>query len=1177
MIENMRARIHLSLLFLVFSLTILSTASAQERTSTAKASASGAQVVQPTPLIDLLTTLADKYKVYFSYDVAIVQEYTVQQKTLKEKNLEADLNAILAKTGLKYKKVGDNNYVIFRAAKKEKRRKTKRGDREISTENISLKSLSQRSTLPVSLNRTEKTTALNLAEETMLEVTGLVLDETGTPMIGVTVYAKNNISQGTITDLDGGYRLSCAPGDTLVYNYLGYIEQTRIVTTETVINVSLQPESLQLNEVIVTALGMKREKKSLGYAVQEVTGESIKETRELDMVNSLSGKIAGVNITQGGGGLAGGGSRIVIRGETSLAGNNSPLFVVDGIPAGSNDVAADDIASVSVLKGPAAAALYGSRAAAGVILITTKSGASGDLNRVGAELNFNVSMQNPFILPDYQNEFGQGTGGQYRYFDGNNGTWPDGAISNDDSRINWGPRFDGQERPQFNGYKPWTAYPNNVADFYETGFISNNNLAVYGASDRGNFRLSYTNIIQNGIIPNTAYTADRFDFSAGWELSDRLKVRANIKYIEGRSDNNRSYDVRLYPRNIDIHALKDYWVPGLEGTQQLKWRSSENNPYFVLHENRNSYDQLRLLGYITTDYQISDKLSLMGRIGQNRNYRDQSFRSAFSTVGTNNQFGGFTTGQSNSRELNADFLLRYQTDINKDLNIIISAGGNHLRTDGSSISSNVDQLLVPNIYNLGNRRVFPTTGNSISEKQLNSLYAFTNLAYKNFLYLDITARNDWSSTLPVNNNSYFYPSFTLSGLVHEVVDLPQAISFWKLRGGLARVGNDTGPYNLQDQFRWGTGENGVASIIQSNVKANPNLKPEITSAWEIGTDIRFFQNKWMLDLTYYNSVTSNQILRVEVSPTTGYDFILKNAGQISNRGFEAMLRGRVIERKNFSWNTTINWSLDRSYVDEYDPENPDAFLSRSITTHLFVEDKIGLRRGAMFGKGYERAPNGQILYTKSGDTQRSDKIFLGNYNPDWMGSFANDFSLGNFGLSFLLDVRYGGVFYSSTNYNLNIRGLSEATLLGGTDANGNFTPRENILPEGMYLDNGVYRPLTREDLIESGLSSGGLTGQQYWENIMDAEIPEAVIYDASYLKLRELKFSYTFPQNWVESMNLQRASIGVVVRNLAVWTAVPNVDAETFSFSNQAGAIPGLDRGGIPSVRNIAFNMNLKF
>lgn len=527
--------------------------------------------------------------------------------------------------------------------------------------------------------------------------------------------------------------------------------------------------------------------------------------------------------------------------------------------------------------------------------------------------------------------------------------------------------------------------------------------------------------------------------------------------------------------------------------------------------------------------------------------------------------------------MNADFLLTYNQDFGKDLNAIISFGGNHLRQDGSSISSSVDQLLVPDIYNLGNRRVFPNTSNSISEKQLNSLYGFTNISYKDFLYMDITARNDWSSTLPTDNNSYFYPSFTLSGILNEVLTLPNPISFWKVRAGLARVGSDTGPYALQDQYSWGTGENGVATIIQSNVKANPELKPEITSAWEVGTDIRFFNNTWGLDLTYYNSLTSNQILRVEVSPTTGYDFILKNAGKIRSSGWEVILNGKVIERKNFRWNLTLNWSRDRSIVEEYDPENPEAFLSRSVTTHLFVEDKLGERRGAMYGKGYERAPNGEILYTKSGDTQRSDKIYLGNYNPDWMGSLYNQLEFGPLSLSFLLDVRYGGVFYSSTNYNLNIRGLSEATLLGGTDANGNFTPRENILPDGMYLDDGTYRKLTKDDLRESGLSSGGLTGQQYWENIMDSEIPEAVIYDATYLKFRELNFAYSLPESLISKISLQSASLGLVVRNLFVWTEVPNVDSETFSSSNQAGTVPGLDRGGIPSVRNIAFQLNLKF
>ncbi|MEM6376813.1 MAG: SusC/RagA family TonB-linked outer membrane protein [Bacteroidota bacterium] len=1013
-------------------------------------------------------------------------------------------------------------------------------------------------------------------------------DNLGLP--GVSIYLKNKASLGTISDIDGTYTIEGTPEDTLVFSYISFQTVERLIGPLTTIDVAMQSSTALLDEVVVTALGMKREKKALGYAVQEIDGADIGQTRELNVVNSLSGKVAGVNITQGGGGIGGGGARVVIRGETSLAGNNGPLFVIDGIPAGSNDVASDDIASISVLKGPAAAALYGSRAAAGVVLITTKSGAGSEKNRVGVDVNLSMATQRPFILPDYQNEFGQGTGNQYQYFDGNNGTFPDGSISNDDSRINWGPRFDGQERPQFTGRDPWVAHPDNVRDFYETGFIANNNVAVYGASDAGSFRLSYTNILQNGVVPNTGLAANRLDLSGSWNISDKLNIRANAKLIDERSDNTRSVDVRLYPRNIDIQALQDYWVPGLEGLQQLKWRNSQNNPYFELFENRSAFKRTRLLGNITANYQITEKLSLMGRIGENRSFNDQNRRAAFSTVGTgvsfnglsagtDNRFGYYGTGQATSQELNADFLLRYQQGLGEHLNAIVSFGGNHLRASGSSVNSLVSQLLIPNIYNIGNRRVFPRTNNGISERRINSFYGFANLAYKNFLYLDVTARNDWSSTLPVDNNSYFYPSFTLSGLVHEVVDLPNAISFLKLRGGIARVGSDTGPYALQDQFQWGQGENGVASIIQSNVKANPDLKPEITSAWEVGADLRLFQNRIGLDLTYYNSLTFNQILRVEVSPTTGYDFILKNAGKIRSTGWEVVLNADVVQGGKFQWNTTLNWSRDRSIVEEYDLENPDAFLSRGVTNFLFVEDRLGERRGALYGKTFQTAPNGEILFTKSGDTQRGTKEFLGNYNPDWMGSMFNQFQYGPLSFSFLVDVRYGGVFYSQTNYNLNIRGLSEVTLLGGTDANGNPTPRENILPDGMILDDGEYRKLTREDLIESGLSSGGLTGQQYWENVMDAEIPDAVIFDATYLKLRELSLSYALPERFLSKMAVRSAQVGIVMRNIAVWTEVPNVDAETFSSAQDgaAGAIPGFDRGGVPSLRNIAFNLNLKF
>lgn len=1004
-------------------------------------------------------------------------------------------------------------------------------------------------------------------------VSGVVKDGNGLPIPGVSVYVKGT-SVGITTDLEGRYSLKIPTNvKTLTFSFIGMETQDIEISDQTTINVTLVEESLGIDEVVVTALGMEREKKALGYSIQEVDGEELKKTKELDMINSLSGKVAGVNITQGGGGLGGGGSRIVIRGETSIAGNNNPLFIIDGIPGGSNDVSPDDVASVSVLKGPAAAALYGSRAAAGVVLITTKKGKEGTTQ---VEINSNTSFQTPFILPDYQNKFGQGTGGKYKYYDGNNGVWPDGSISNDDYSINWGPAFDGELRPQFTGNDPWVAYPNNIKDFYNTGYILNNNVAISGGSKDGNYRISYTNTQQNGIIPNTGLFTHKIDLNGGWNITENIKISSIVKYSIYQRDNGREVDPRLLPRNIDIHALKDYWVPGLEGIQQKKWRNGSNNFYFELYENPTKHFAERFIGNSVVDYKINDCWALMGRIGYVSQLNNSSAKQAFSTGNGNSRFGYFSEAFDRSYELNSDFLLTFHKDITKSINLKASFGGNHLRSEYNSLGSKVEQLLIPGVYNLGNRRVYPKTWNGFSERELNSLYGFANISWRDKIYLDVTARNDWSSTLPVENNSYFYPSFTLSGLMDKLVPLPPQISFWKLRANIAKVGSDTGPYQLQDAYYFAEGEGGSAVIVQGGTKANANLKPELTSAWEAGTDIRFFNNRLNLDVTYYNSVTSNQILNVEVSPTTGYQFFLKNAGRIRNKGWEVMVRAEPVNIEDFKWNVTLNWSRDRAIVEEYDPDNPDAFLSQNVTGHLFVEDREGERRGGLYGKSFARAPNGEILYTKSGDTQRSEKKYLGNYNPDWMGSVQNNISYKNLSMSFLLDLRFGGVYYSTTNYNLNIRGLSKATLLGGEDPDGNYVERDYILPDGMYLDGDEYRKLTREDLIESGLSNGGLSGQQYWENVMDKEVPEAVMYDATYLKLREIRLSYDFSDLLNHRTILKNALASVVVRNVAVWTEIPNVDPETFAGTS-AGAIPGMDFGAVPSVRNIAFNLNLKF
>lgn len=996
-------------------------------------------------------------------------------------------------------------------------------------------------------------------------------------IIGATILVKGNSVKGTITDTNGNYNINVSTNDTLSVSYIGYHTLDIPVGGRKKIDVILSETDILIDEFVVTALGMKREKKALGYSVQEVNGADLQKTKELNVLNSLSGKIAGVNITQGGGGLDGGGARIVIRGETSLAGNNTPLFVIDGVPGEANDVASDDIESVSVLKGPAAAALYGSRAAAGVVLITTKSGKGKEAGTIGIEINSNTSFQTTFILPDYQNQFGQGTGGLYSYYDGNNGVWPNGSISNDDYRINWGPEFDGKLRPQFNGEKPWVAYPNNVKDFYNTGFTLNNNVALTGGSDDGHYRLSYTNIQQKGIIPNTGVVSHKIDFGGGWNLTKKLRVSTNVKYKNTTCDNNESVDVRLYPRNIDIAALEDYWVPGLEGIQQLQWRASSDNPYFTMHENTKAYQTNRIIGNISLNYQFTDQLSFMGRIGLVENHKESTEKTAFSSVGANNQYGSFNLKQDKTQDLNADFILSYIKKISSLFSINASLGGNQRRYKNSWVKGEVDQLLIPDVYNLGNHRVAPKATNSWKEKQVNSLYGFTNIGFRDKIYLDITARNDWSSTLPVDNNSYFYPSFTLSGLMHDLIALPEAISFWKIRANWAQVGNDTDPYQLQDSYSWENGENGIATISQDDTKANANLKPELTSAYELGTDFRLFKNRLMFDLTYYNSLTSNQILKVEVSPTTGYNYILKNAGKIKNQGFELMIQAKMVETKDFTWDLSLNWARDRAIVEEYDKDNPEAHLSRSVTTHLFVEDRIGERRGALYGQDYERAPTGEILFTKSGDTQRGDYKYLGNYNPDWMASMYNELNYKNLTLSFLFDLRFGGAFYSETNYKLNIYGLSEATLLGGYGPDGEYQAREYIVPDGVIYVDDEYRQLTSEDLIESGLSAGGLTGQQYWENMMDSEIPMAVIYDATYLKLREIALSYKIPKKVVDKTFFQSASVSFVGRNIAVWTKIPNVDPETYSESDDKQDIPGYDAGGIPSVRSFAFNVNLKF
>lgn len=1006
------------------------------------------------------------------------------------------------------------------------------------------------------------------------QITGKITtpeDVNGLPGVNV---LKKGTTIGAVTDIDGKFTINATKDDTLVISFVGLETKEVAVGAQTFIAVELQQQAKVLSDVVVTALGIKRSEKALGYSVQKVSGEDIAKVKELDVINALSGKVAGVNITQAGGGIGGGGSRIVIRGESSLAGNNDPLYIINGIAGDANDVAPDDIESISVLKGSAAAALYGSKAGAGVILITTKSGkGSKDLQ---IELNSNYTVQTPLVLPEYQNTFGQGKNSLYSYVDGNNkGEW-------DDEKVCWGPAFDGKLRAQFTGIKPWVAYPDNVKDFYQLGHIAVNNFSVAKATENTSARFSYSNTDQKGITPNTGLTKNQFDLNSTFIAFKKLTLTANLSYIRTDCPNDRTEDPRFLPRNIDINALKNYWVPGMEGTQQMNYRRSDNNLYFVAYEQPKGYIDNRTISNFSANYEIIQDLNIMGRYGivyNNHDYFEKKAKSSYSGDGKEKN-GFYKKGIENKIENTAEFLISYNKKLGSAITSKLSFGGSHYRFERDQECAQIYELTFTDIYNINNRSqaaTFPSWENGIWKIERNGLYAFLNLDYKSKIFLDVTGRNDWSSTLPKNSNSFFYPSVALSGLVNELITLPSFFSFWKLRASWAQVGKDipNAYFTGTTKYNWiDNSTNGTTDVTTSNILYSENIKPELTTGIEFGSDMRFLNNRLGFDFTYYISKTVDQILKEQVSASTSYSYMMINAGQISSKGVEITINAIPVRTKSFEWKTQLNWSMDRTYVDELIDSLPTFSKSQSVNNFLTVRDVVGQRRGTLYGQGYLRTVDGQQLFSYSGDTRHtSGVIALGNYNPDWIASLSNTFTYNNLSFSCLLDYHYGGILYNQTQRLLNFYGLSAATA---------YNNRVGIVPDGVVEDgNGGYRKLTLEDMQKYGVN--GLSGDQYWANMSDEGIPENAIVDATYLKLREARIAYDLPAKLVSKTFVKTVTVSVVGRNLAVWTKVKHIDPETFGYSSEnsdfgwASKIPGFDSNGIPSVRNFGFNVNVKF
>ncbi len=1054
-----------------------------------------------------------------------------------------------------------------------------------------------------------------------VRVSGKVVSD-DQPLIGATVMQLGVATNGTFTDTVGNFSLSVdqLPA-TLIASYTGYENQTITVNT---LDAPLMIEllaglTLQDVEVVVTALGVRRQNSTLGYSVQEIQSAELADVQAVNFLDNLSGQVAGMRVTAGATGV-GSSSQVVIRGETSFT-NNNPLFVVDGIPINNNtiinqtdeeaagfqevdfgngamDLNPADIESVSVLKGASAAALYGTRAANGVIVITTKRG--GKQPGLGISFNSSLTLDRPFQLPRYQNEFGQGQGGAFAFVDGLGG-----GIS-DNITYSYGPRLDaGNLAPQFDGpvrlsdgavvrggdvavhggqtipATPLISRPDNVLNFYETGSTAINNLSVSGGGENGDFRLSATDLRSDSYIPGVNLKRKTLAGRFGFRPADRLRVDASLNYINTGSDNrpaggygseNINYDLTAWlGRQTDLNILRDYWQPGLEGTQQYSYNYTFfDNPYFTLLENRNAFERDRLLGFLSARYQIDDHFSLTVRSGMDYSNEGRRFLRNFSS----NRFpqGGYAENDVLYREINTDFLLDYTKSLGA-ITLNLLAGGNRLTQVAGNTQSNALTLAQPGIFRLSNAASPVVIRDQSAEKRINSLYGLARIGFRQFLYLDLTGRNDWSSALatPTNadNTSFFYPSASMSLIASKAFDLPETISFLQLRANVAQVGNDTDPFRTSSTFVARTPFNGQPTFTEQSILAQPNLKPEQTTTTEVGADIRLLDYRLGLDVTYFTQRTENQILSLPIAQSSGYNQQIVNGGTVTANGLEAILSLVPVSTDAFRWTSRFNFSSSKATVEAL-PEGADRFtlaysrVYNSVNQTVYFIVEPGGEIGDIWGTGYRKTDDGRFILTDDGQLIADNTLRkLGNANPDFILGASNTFRYCNFELNLLLDWRQGGQLVS--------RSLSLAGVAGQLEETA-YRPESGIVIPGVVNTGTDQEPRYVEN-------TQAVSAESYYRSYYDRNHEENNIYDASYLKLRELRLTYQIDPSALPGSflsGLQGLSVSLIGRNLYAWSEIPHFDPEQFAIQGQ-GIVFGVEDMAYPSARSFGLSLGLDF
>lgn len=1038
------------------------------------------------------------------------------------------------------------------------------------------------------------------------EVRGKITDMEGKALPGAIIQIKHSKIFSNSNE-SGQYLIKLGrtllTTDTLVVRLMGFIPVERPYTG-TDMNFRMQEDQLSLNEVVVTALGIKREEKGLGYAVSKIDSKQITEAPSNNWVDGLKGKVAGLNIVQAGSGPINT-ARITLRGDRSLnADNNEALIVIDGVPMingkvssgvgdaygagasgvdkdipidfgnGLTDINPDDIESVSILKGAAATALYGSRAANGALIITTKAGTKNS-HGIGVTFSSNSSYNDILKWPEFQYEYGQGNlnknkAGEAYY---SYGLTADGPSTSATSSA-YGPKFDGQLYFQYDpnlegaGLErtPWVPYTNNIKSFFRTGATYNNSLSLDGGNEKFTARASVSHTKNNWIMPNTGFERLVTSLNTALQLSPKLKLNAKFSYTNKQSDNlpgtgynnqSISYFMIFQNPNVNLQWYAPMWKKGQEQVKQIHPYSSYiENPFLIAYEMTNSLLSNSLDGSLQGLYQINSNWDMMFRGGLNMRNDQRAQQRPFDTA-------NFPTGYYKQQDLsflesNTDALISYKNKLAPQLDIRASVGGNLMKNSGKQNNAIARGLTLPGVYKLSNALTTSVAENALIEKETQSIFGFVNLAWKNQIFLDITGRNDWSSTLPTNNRSYFYPSVSSSMVFSEMFNLPKAISFAKLRLSWAQVGNDADPYQTSKYY--------TASAFPGSAEAPPvlhnaNLKPEISSSTEAGLNFALFKNRINADVNYYFNRTRNQILSVPLDITTGYSLAIVNGGLIQNQGIELMLGGKPLISKDFSWNSTLTWSKNYNKILALSEgvENPQQVIAQSGAGVVSLIATVGGSTGDLWGYGFERNEQGQVIFdAKTGLALRPNDITkIGNAYADWKAGFSNEFKYKNISLSVLVDGQYGGIVYSQSHHKMTEQGKLKHTLLG--------RETNSVVGEGVVRNaDGSYSPNTTPVPIN----------KWYADYYRRANV-ESNSFDASYLKLREVRIEYMLTKRTLAKLGLPAASIAFYGRDLAMISKFPMFDPETAAL-NGSTIMPGVEMGQFPSTRTFGINLKIK-